>query len=63
MHLKEFKAWITIDGKEAVEYDVQTSEDQKTVTCWIASELGKVPYCVPMSIWTDAHARVARHSL
>ncbi|KAJ7141253.1 hypothetical protein C8R44DRAFT_243530 [Mycena epipterygia] len=41
MHCKEFKAWITIDGKEAVEYDVQTSEDQKTVTCWIASELGK----------------------
>ncbi|KAF8199959.1 hypothetical protein K438DRAFT_1822920 [Mycena galopus ATCC 62051] len=38
---EEFTAWITIDGKEAVEYDVQTSEDNKTVTCWIASELGK----------------------
>ncbi|KAJ6508071.1 hypothetical protein DFH09DRAFT_1050306 [Mycena vulgaris] len=37
-----FSAWITIDGKEATEYDVETSDDQKTVTCWIPSELGKI---------------------
>ena len=42
LHWKEFSAWVTIDGKEVVEYDVETSEDEKTVTCWIASELGKV---------------------
>ncbi|KAF7357829.1 hypothetical protein MVEN_00829000 [Mycena venus] len=41
LHWKEFSAWITIDGKEAVEYNVETLEDEKTVTCWIASELGK----------------------
>ncbi|KAJ7141254.1 hypothetical protein C8R44DRAFT_763071 [Mycena epipterygia] len=38
---KEFSAWITIDGIETPEYSVETSEDQNTVTCWIASELGK----------------------
>ncbi|KAJ7661649.1 hypothetical protein B0H17DRAFT_991904 [Mycena rosella] len=40
-HHTGFSAWVTIDGKEATEYDVETSEDQKTVTCWIPSELGK----------------------
>ncbi|KAJ7267644.1 hypothetical protein B0H12DRAFT_1068047 [Mycena haematopus] len=40
---KEFLTWITIDGKEVIEYDVQTSKDKKTVTCMIASELGKFP--------------------
>ncbi|KAJ7212927.1 hypothetical protein GGX14DRAFT_445667 [Mycena pura] len=38
---REFTAWVTIDGQEATEYGIETSEDQKTVTCWIASELGK----------------------
>ncbi|KAJ7141255.1 hypothetical protein C8R44DRAFT_866887 [Mycena epipterygia] len=38
---KEFSAWISIDGTEAAEYGIETSEDEKTVTCWIASELGK----------------------
>ncbi|KAJ7049693.1 hypothetical protein C8F01DRAFT_1378202 [Mycena amicta] len=37
----QFRAWIAIEGEEAEEYDVQTSEEDKTVTCWIASELGK----------------------
>ncbi|KAJ6629481.1 hypothetical protein B0H10DRAFT_1987367 [Mycena sp. CBHHK59/15] len=41
LHWREFSAWITIDGVEAPEYDVETSQDEKTVTCWIASELGK----------------------
>ncbi|KAJ6508064.1 hypothetical protein DFH09DRAFT_275412 [Mycena vulgaris] len=41
MHWNEFSAWLTIDGNVAPEFDVETSEDQKTVTCWIASELGK----------------------
>ncbi|KAJ6507193.1 hypothetical protein C8R47DRAFT_1209128 [Mycena vitilis] len=38
---ENFNAWITIGGEPAEEYDVETSEDQKTVTCWIASQLGK----------------------
>ncbi|KAJ7782351.1 hypothetical protein DFH07DRAFT_1010441, partial [Mycena maculata] len=38
----QFSAWICIDGKEpAPEYGVVTSEDNKTVHCFIASELGK----------------------
>ncbi|KAJ7656665.1 hypothetical protein B0H17DRAFT_993018 [Mycena rosella] len=40
-HHSGFSAWVTIDGKEAIEYDLETSEDQNTVTCWIPSELGK----------------------
>ncbi|KAJ7645868.1 hypothetical protein B0H17DRAFT_1103672 [Mycena rosella] len=43
-HHTGFSAWVTIDGKEVIEYDVETSEDQNTVTCWIywiPSELGK----------------------
>ncbi|KAJ7646753.1 hypothetical protein FB45DRAFT_891321 [Roridomyces roridus] len=38
---RRFSAWITIEGVETQEYSVETSEDGKTVTCWIASELGK----------------------
>ncbi|KAJ7680697.1 hypothetical protein DFH06DRAFT_939276, partial [Mycena polygramma] len=38
---KEFSAWISIDGREPEEYGVEVDEDEKTVTCWIASELGK----------------------
>ncbi|KAJ7761012.1 hypothetical protein B0H16DRAFT_557407 [Mycena metata] len=41
LHFKEFSAWIMIEGKEAPEYDVQVSEDEKTVTCYIAAEIGK----------------------
>ncbi|KAJ7049705.1 hypothetical protein C8F01DRAFT_1181591 [Mycena amicta] len=36
-----FNACITIDGVQATEYEVEVSPDQKTVTCWVASELGK----------------------
>ncbi|KAJ6498911.1 hypothetical protein C8R45DRAFT_980349 [Mycena sanguinolenta] len=37
----EFAAWVSIDGTEAQEYGLEVSDDQKSVTCWIASELGK----------------------
>ncbi|KAF7376503.1 hypothetical protein MSAN_00066200 [Mycena sanguinolenta] len=37
----EFAAWVSIDGKETQEYGIEVSEDGKSVTCWIASELGK----------------------
>ncbi|KAJ7467179.1 hypothetical protein FB451DRAFT_1260373 [Mycena latifolia] len=40
LHWKEFSAWVTIDGKVTPELNAETSEE-KTVTCWIASELGK----------------------
>ncbi|KAK7005965.1 hypothetical protein R3P38DRAFT_2556571 [Favolaschia claudopus] len=38
---KEFSAWITIDGDEAQEYNIETSENQQEVTCWIPSDVGK----------------------
>ncbi|KAJ7267543.1 hypothetical protein B0H12DRAFT_1229856 [Mycena haematopus] len=41
LQCKEFAAWVSIDGTEAPEYGVEMSEDQKSVTCWIPSELGK----------------------
>ncbi|KAJ7733604.1 hypothetical protein B0H14DRAFT_2996343 [Mycena olivaceomarginata] len=41
LQFREFFAWVSIDGVEAPEYEVEISEDQKSVTCWIASELGK----------------------
>ncbi|KAJ6507202.1 hypothetical protein C8R47DRAFT_86855 [Mycena vitilis] len=37
----EFTAWVSIEGQEAPEYDVEISDDKKIITCWIASELGK----------------------
>ncbi|KAJ6594448.1 hypothetical protein B0H19DRAFT_1095537 [Mycena capillaripes] len=52
LHWKEFSAWVTIDGEEVAEYNVETSEDAKTVTCWIASELGKkFSVCWKKSYW------------
>ncbi|KAJ7162068.1 hypothetical protein C8R46DRAFT_1193867 [Mycena filopes] len=41
LHWKELSAWITVDGQGLPEYDVQISEDEKTVTCWVPSEAGK----------------------
>ncbi|KAJ7782354.1 hypothetical protein DFH07DRAFT_321257 [Mycena maculata] len=47
----QFSAWLCIDGKETTEYEVVTSEDKKTITCYIASELGKKfsVHCTNMS--------------
>ncbi|KAJ6508070.1 hypothetical protein DFH09DRAFT_275507 [Mycena vulgaris] len=50
LYSQGFSAWVAIDGQEAPEYDVEISEDQKSVTCWIPSELGKT-----FSVhWTNA---------
>ena len=40
MELKGFAAWILVDGKEVNQYSLETEENK--VTCWIASEVGKV---------------------
>jgi hypothetical protein len=39
--LEDFSAWITIEDKKADEFNVETSDDGKCVTCWIVSEVGK----------------------
>ena len=42
---REFSYWVEIQGKRVTEYDVQETKDDQgvaTVTCWIASEIGKV---------------------
>jgi len=36
------QAWVEVDGVKLKTYDVQTSSDGKVITCWIASEEGKV---------------------
>ncbi|KAJ7187776.1 hypothetical protein C8R46DRAFT_1052560 [Mycena filopes] len=41
MHFNHFSAWIIIEGREAPEYAVEVFEDDRIVTCWIPSELGK----------------------
>ncbi|KAF7322065.1 hypothetical protein MKEN_00729600 [Mycena kentingensis (nom. inval.)] len=35
------RAWVEIDKQTAEEFDVETNEDERTVTCWIPSELDK----------------------
>jgi hypothetical protein len=42
LHYRAFSAWVTIDGVMAPEYAVEISDDENTVTGWIASETGKV---------------------
>ncbi|KAJ7141250.1 hypothetical protein C8R44DRAFT_763059 [Mycena epipterygia] len=37
----EFSAWITVDGVEAPEYNIEVSENQQGFSCWIPSEVGK----------------------
>ncbi|KAJ7354660.1 hypothetical protein DFH08DRAFT_738811 [Mycena albidolilacea] len=41
LQAKGFDAWVTIDGVEAPEYNVEVSENQQEVNCWIPSEVGK----------------------
>ena len=41
----KFEAWVTLDvpdGARREEYAVEVNEQKKLVTCWIASEMGKV---------------------
>lgn len=40
----QFEAWVTLDGPDGArreEYAVEFNKQEKLVTCWIASELGK----------------------
>ncbi|ESK95308.1 hypothetical protein Moror_3935 [Moniliophthora roreri MCA 2997] len=37
----DFSAWLTIEGVDAQEYDVQVDQEKHTVTCWVASEAGR----------------------
>ena len=38
---KGFTAWISVDDTELDAYNVETTDDEKKVTGWIASETGK----------------------
>ncbi|KAJ7162090.1 hypothetical protein C8R46DRAFT_1000031 [Mycena filopes] len=40
LQFHQFSACISIDGRQTPEYAVEVSENERTVTCWIASELG-----------------------
>lgn len=50
LQYKEFSAWIVIEGEEAQEFNVEASEDEKKVSCWIPSEVGKVRCCIIISV-------------
>jgi hypothetical protein len=41
LQLKDFSAWITIEDTKLEEFNVEVSDDGNSVTCWIASEVGK----------------------
>jgi hypothetical protein len=34
--------WVEIENSATPEYHIETFDDHKLVTCWIASEVGKV---------------------
>ncbi|KAJ7049692.1 hypothetical protein C8F01DRAFT_1181564 [Mycena amicta] len=59
----QFRAWITIEDRPAEEYDVQISEADNTVTCWIASELGKARSCLPPLVSYSRKNRLHTRSL
>jgi hypothetical protein len=42
LQIQNFSACIAVDAKELEEHKIEYSKDAKTVTCWIASEAGKV---------------------
>ncbi|KAF7291094.1 hypothetical protein MKEN_01491300 [Mycena kentingensis (nom. inval.)] len=39
--LNGLSAWVSIGGVDATEYNVEVNAETKTVTCWIASEVGQ----------------------
>ncbi|KAJ7933794.1 hypothetical protein B0H13DRAFT_1951984 [Mycena leptocephala] len=54
---QDFSAWITIEGVEAAEYNIEVSENQQELSCWIPSEVGK-KFTVN---WTNVSAPVDGH--
>ena len=45
LRIGNFRAWISVDDeelKELKEYDVKINVKDKTATCWVASDVGKV---------------------
>ncbi|KAJ7933798.1 hypothetical protein B0H13DRAFT_1951990 [Mycena leptocephala] len=41
VHYGGVSCWIDIENSPATEYHAETFDDQRIVTCWIASEVGK----------------------
>ena len=42
LSLSNVSAWIEVDGKELEQYGIEEDSDRSLVTCWIASQAGKV---------------------
>lgn len=42
LELGDFAAYISVDGKELAQYGSEVLPGEGTVTCWVASEAGKV---------------------
>ena len=43
MKFENIEAWIEVDGSRLETYDAKKEGGERVVTCWIASEEGKVP--------------------
>ncbi len=59
LSFEEFTGWVEIDGKEAKEYGIKHSRNDEGVpiiTCWIASEVGKVQVCHEISSLMEFHS-------
>lgn len=42
LSLNSVSAWIEVDDKELEQYGVEENSNQSQVTCWIATQAGKV---------------------
>lgn len=49
LRIGNFKAWIRIDGKNVEEYKVEADTQAVKVTCWVASDVGRVCCSIVLS--------------
>jgi hypothetical protein len=42
LRVGNFKAWIIAHGEELEEYEVEVDTINKTATCWVPSDVGRV---------------------
>ncbi|TFK57075.1 hypothetical protein OE88DRAFT_1650643 [Heliocybe sulcata] len=41
LHVREFDAWITVDGEQLPQYSPEVNHQRNEATCWIPSQAGK----------------------
>lgn len=58
MDLKGYSAWITVDGTELKQYNVEISPEGNKASCWIPSEAGKASNITYVLCSVDRHVRL-----